>query len=44
MQKGYAWQMEEAGKPLVRKEFDLPSPVSAELLVEVSGCGLPIKS
>ncbi|HJL86985.1 MAG: 6-hydroxycyclohex-1-ene-1-carbonyl-CoA dehydrogenase [SAR324 cluster bacterium] len=40
MQKGYAWQMEEAGKPLVRKEFDLPSPVSAELLVEVSGCGV----
>ncbi|MDP6330450.1 MAG: alcohol dehydrogenase catalytic domain-containing protein, partial [SAR324 cluster bacterium] len=40
MQKGYAWQMEEAGKPLVRKEFDLPSPVSAEVLVEVSGCGV----
>lgn len=40
MQKGYAWQMEEVGKPIVRKEFDLPSPLSAEVLVEVSGCAV----
>ena len=40
MEKGYGWQMEGIGKDLVRKEFELGSPSSAEVLVEVAGCGV----
>ena len=40
MEKGYGWQMEGIGKDLVRKAFELGSPSSAEVLVEVAGCGV----
>ena len=43
MEKGYGWQMEGIGKDLVRKAFELGSPSSAEVLVEVAGCGFAIR-
>lgn len=36
----FRWSMIAAGEPMVRSEFDLPTPGDGEVVVEVAGCGV----
>ena len=35
-----AWRMEAPGEPLVKRTLPMPEPGSADVLIEVAGCGL----
>jgi 6-hydroxycyclohex-1-ene-1-carbonyl-CoA dehydrogenase len=37
---GFRWEMTDPGAPLVRTEFDLPTPEPGQALVRVAGCGV----